>query len=201
MDARFDHSPATRSGTPLGRTIEAREFRDVLGHLPTGVVVVAAFGHDGPSGMAANSITSVSLDPPLIAVCPARTSTTWPAIREAGRFCVSVLAEHDEQTSRRFALRGADRFAGVAWHQRVAGPGLDQAVAWIDCELDTEHVAGDHTIALGRVIDVAAAAGERALIFFRGHYGRFVPAERAPAGKDDNETTVLRRLHTGRVER
>lgn len=184
MDARFDHSPATRSATPLGRIIESREFRDVLGHLPTGVVVVAAFGPDGPTGMAANSLTSVSLDPPLIAVCPARTSTTWPSIRETGRFCVSVLAEHDERTSRRFALRGADRFAGVAWHRRAAGPGLDQAVAWIDCELSVEHIAGDHTIALGRVIDVAAAARPRALIFFRGHYGRFVPADPDPAGKD-----------------
>jgi 3-hydroxy-9,10-secoandrosta-1,3,5(10)-triene-9,17-dione monooxygenase reductase component len=156
--------------------IEPVRFRDVLGHLPTGVTIVAAHGREGPVGMAVNSVTSVSLDPPMILVCPARTSTTWPAIREAGRFCVNVLSCHHEDLTRRFAVK-ADRFAGVAYESRPAGPALSDAVAWIECEHEAEHPAGDHFVVIARVtgLDVAPAGPLEPLVFFRGHYGSFVP--------------------------
>jgi len=149
----------------------------VLGHLPTGVVVVAARSRDGLVGMAANSITSVSLQPQLVSICPARSSTTWPRIRAAGRFCISILADHHEQTSRQFAA-GGDRFAGVPWHDRISGPALDDAVAWLDCEMHAEFAAGDHTIVVAHVLDLGAADDGRALVFFRGRYGGFTPNER-----------------------
>lgn len=156
----------------------ALQFRRVLGNLPTGVVVIAARTRDGLVGMAANSITSVSLEPRLISICAARTSTTWPRIRGAGRFCVSILADHHEQASRQFAASGVDRFAGLQWHDRPGGPALDDAVAWLDCEVYAEYAAGDHTIVLARVKDLGAAEDGRALVFFRGRYGRFVSNER-----------------------
>ena len=102
-------------------------FREVLGHLPTGVVVVTANHASGPVGMSSNSFTSVSLKPPLVLFCPAKDSTTWPKIATTGAFAVNVFAAHHEQVSRRFAQRGVDRFAGIAWHQRAAGPALDDA--------------------------------------------------------------------------
>ncbi|MDH6219514.1 flavin reductase family protein [Streptomyces pseudovenezuelae] len=160
---------------PGPRNIDPIEFRNVLGHLPTGVVVLAANAAGQPVGMAANSITSVSLVPPLIAVCAAHTSSTWPLIRHEQRFCVSVLASHHEQISRQFSRSGTDRFAGISWHHRDAGPALDDAIAWLDCELVTEHDAGDHTIAVARVLNLASAQDGRALVFFRGQYGRFEP--------------------------
>jgi 3-hydroxy-9,10-secoandrosta-1,3,5(10)-triene-9,17-dione monooxygenase reductase component len=155
--------------------IEPAEYRRVLGHLPTGVTVITADGDAGPVGMAANSITSVSIDPPLILFCPARSSTTWPALRAAGRFCVNVLAGHHEELSRKFALRHVDRFADIPWSARPGGPGLDEAVAWIDCHLRDEHEAGDHTIAVADVLGIEAAAGAEPLVFFRGAYGTFRP--------------------------
>src|SRR5579872_4529511 len=115
--------------------IEPDRFRHVLGHLPTGVTVVTAHAPGGPIGLSANSVTSVSLDPPLLLVCPARTSLTWPVIRGIGRFCVNVMARHHEPTVRRFAVRGIDRFEGTSYHDRASGPALDDAIAWIDCEL------------------------------------------------------------------
>ena len=151
--------------------IDPDDFRRVLGHLPTGVSVITANGPEGPVGMAANSVTSVSLDPPLILFCPALSSTTWPQLRAAGRYCVNVLAHHHEELARAFARRGHDRFAGVAHAERPAGPGLEEAVAWIDCELRDEHPAGDHTIVVGEVIGIEAASERRALVFFRGAYG------------------------------
>jgi 3-hydroxy-9,10-secoandrosta-1,3,5(10)-triene-9,17-dione monooxygenase reductase component len=155
------------------RKPDTTEYRRVLGHLPTGVTVLTAFAADGtPAGLAANSLTSVSLDPPLILVCPAKTSTTWPAIRAAGTFCVNVMAGHHERLCRRFAQRDVDRFAGVGWHARPAGPALDDAIAWLQCEITEEHDAGDHTVVLAAVREVEAADGIP-LVFFKGRYGTF----------------------------
>ena len=154
------------------RSLESA-FRDVLGHLPTGVTVVTALGDDGPVGMAANSVTSLSLEPPLVLFCPAKSSTTWPSIRATGSFCINVMASHHEPAVRRFALRGADRFAGVAWAPRPSGPALDDALAVIECTLDAEHDGGDHTIAIGAVTALEARQRTLPLIFFQGRYGRF----------------------------
>lgn len=157
-------------------------FRNVLGHLPTGVVVIAANGPAerpeeglGRAGIAVNSFTAVSLDPALVSVCVARTSSTWPRIRAAGRFCISILADHHEQTSRQFAAPNEDRFAGTSWHEQSAGPALDDAVAWLNCEMYAEYAAGDHTIVVARVESLSAAENGNALVFFRGKYGRFIP--------------------------
>ena len=154
--------------------IEAERYRQVLGHLPTGVTVVTANGADAPLAMSANSVTSVSLEPPLILFCPAKSSTTWPGIRDSGRFCVNVFAAHHEEASRRFSARGVDRFAGVKWHPRGSGPALDDAVAWIECTIDAVHEAGDHLIVVGAVdeLDMRDADVEP-LVFFRGRYGSF----------------------------
>jgi flavin reductase (DIM6/NTAB) family NADH-FMN oxidoreductase RutF len=154
--------------------IDAQRFRQVLGHLPTGVTVVTAHGRDGPVAMSANSVTSVSLEPPMILFCPAKSSSTWPVMSESGRFCVNVFAAHHEEASRRFSARGVDRFAGVAWHPRPSGPALDDAVAWIECTIDAVHEAGDHLIVVGAVDELDmhdAPVGP--LVFFRGRYGSF----------------------------
>jgi 3-hydroxy-9,10-secoandrosta-1,3,5(10)-triene-9,17-dione monooxygenase reductase component len=154
--------------------ISGEAFRHVLGHLPTGVTVITAHGDDGPTGMAANSVTSVSLDPPLILFCPAKTSETWPGIRDAGRFCVNIMAGHHEETTRRFARKNIDRFDGVAYSERDTGPALDDAVAWIECTLRQEHDAGDHTIVVADVRAIEAAPDGAPLVFFRGRYGTFL---------------------------
>lgn len=158
--------------------IDPGHFRSVLAHLPTGVTVITAYGEDGnPVGMAANSVTSVSLDPPLILLCPAKSSTTWPAIRAASGFCVNVMAGHHEEVTRRFAAKGIDRWAGLEYTERPTGPALDDAVAWIECRPQDEHDAGDHTIVVGRVVAIEATSGPdaEALVFFRGSYGSFRP--------------------------
>jgi flavin reductase (DIM6/NTAB) family NADH-FMN oxidoreductase RutF len=153
------------------QTIEGETFRQVLGHLPTGVTIITANGGADRVGMAANSVTSVSIEPPLILFCPARSSTTWPLIREAGRFCVNVLASHHAELSVLFSRRGVDRFKDVPFKDRWAGPVLDDAVAWLGCELYDEHEAGDHTIVVARVRELEAARDQTPLVFFQGRYG------------------------------
>lgn len=125
--------------------------------------------------MACNSVTSVSLDPPLISFCLARTSETWPALRSAGHFCINFMAEHHEDLIHRFASKTGDRFADVHHHARQSGPALDDAVAWLDCELRAEHEAGDHFIVLAEVVALDAEPDAAPIIFFRGHYGAFAP--------------------------
>lgn len=154
---------------------DPQRFRQVFGQLPTGVTVVTATLAGEPVGMAANSVTSVSLEPPLLLICPARSSTTWPSLRAAGGFCVNVLAHGHEAVSRRFAASGIDRFEGVPWHPRPRGPALDEANAWIDCEIEAEHDAGDHTVVIARVLDLDVSGGYRPLVFFGGRYGTFAP--------------------------
>ncbi|TFY23802.1 flavin reductase family protein, partial [Escherichia coli] len=133
-------------------------YRDVLGNYPTGVVVITAIDTGGnPAGMAVGSFTSVSLDPPLVAFLPDKSSTSFPKIRTANGFCVNVLAADQEDVCRGFAMRGGDKFAGVEWKPTLSGaPRLEGVSAWIDCEFESITEAGDHYIVLGRVLELDA---------------------------------------------
>lgn len=159
--------------------IDQRQFRDTLGSFATGVVVVTGMDQGEPVGFAAQSFTSLSLDPPLVGVCPARTSTSWPRIRAGGSFAVNILAASQRSVCDGFARSGGDKFAGLTWRPGPTGaPLLEGVIAWIDCDLHEELDAGDHTIAVGRVralqVEDAEAGG---LLFFRGGYGAFAAAD------------------------
>ncbi len=163
--------------------VDPAVMRDVLGHFVSGVTVVTAMAADGPVGFTCQSFSSLSLDPPLVAFAPARTSRTWPQLREAGRFCVNVLADSQSGLSRQFARSGADKYAGVQWSPSPHGsPVLADVVAWIDSELWAEYDGGDHTIVVARVLDLGADASRTPLLFHRGAYGlqqaRLEPEER-----------------------
>ncbi len=163
-------APATAPG------LEAAVFRHVLGHVPTGVVVVTAAPPGGPVGLSVGSFVSVSLQPPLVAFCPNRLSWSWSGIRRAGAFCVNVLAEDQEALCRRFAGRGTDKFRGVGWTPAPTGsPRLGRVLAWIDCDIEAVHEAGDHQICVGRVRQLEVEREDGPLVFCRGGYGRFEP--------------------------
>ena len=152
---------------------DGRVFRNTLSQFCTGVVVATGCLNGEPAGFAAQSFTSLSLDPPLVAVCPAKTSTSWPKLRSSGSFCINVLSATQKIVCDQFAKPG--KFADVIWHVGVTGsPILDGIIAYIDCDLEGEHDAGDHIIAVGRVreLQILDATAEP-LLFFRGTYGRF----------------------------
>ncbi|MEX2100781.1 MAG: flavin reductase family protein [Acidimicrobiia bacterium] len=159
-------------------TPDDRRFRDVFGHFATGVTIVTAMNGDEPVGMAANSFTSLSLDPPLVLFCVAESSSTWPKMKDAGNFAVNILGEDHEGMSRLFAQKGADRFGQTAWHCGVSGaPVLDEAIAYIDCEFEAEYPGGDHNIIVCRVLDLDMREGARPLLFFKGSYSKMHPGE------------------------
>jgi flavin reductase (DIM6/NTAB) family NADH-FMN oxidoreductase RutF len=139
--------------------------------VPTSVVVVTGLNAQGTAfGITIGSFASVSLDPPLVGFFPGVRSQSWAAIRESGRFCVNVLGSHQEEACWRFAKEGDDKFAGVEWLPSEGGsPVLPGSIAWIDCEIDSETVMGDHTCVVGRVTSLDHAEEvENAMVFFRG---------------------------------
>ncbi|GAB2608442.1 putative oxidoreductase [Paractinoplanes abujensis] len=158
--------------------LEPTRLRQVFGAFPTGVTVVAAEVGGVPLGMAASSFVSVSLDPPLVSVCVARTSGTWPRLRRAVRVGVSVLGVHQEQICRRLSARGADRFAGLT--RRTSPDGailIEEASAWLDCAIEREIPAGDHDIVLLRVHDLDADPLTAPLVFHGSRYRRLHAGE------------------------
>lgn len=151
-----------------------------MGRFCTGVVVVTGACEGRPSGFAAQSFVSLSLDPPLVAVCPARSSTSWPRIRRAGVFGINILKAEQRSVCTHFARSGGDKFRDLSWQSSAAGaPVLADSLGFIECRLAVEYQAGDHTIAVGRVTGLCGF--ERSgtpLLFFAGSYGAF----EAPGG-------------------
>ena len=158
--------------TERGNAVLAqRSFRDVLGRFTTGVVLVTAQTREGPAGMAVNSFTSVSLDPPLVALCAAFSSTTWPFIRATGGFAITILRDQHEELCRIFSTRGAERFKGRDWAFTRAGhPIPADGLGWLDCRIATIHPAGDHELVIAEAIEGAVADQGSPLVF---HAGRF----------------------------
>lgn len=154
--------------------IDPSHFRHVLGHLPTGVSVVTT-QHDGvPVGFAVGSVTSVSLQPPIVSFSASTNSSTTAHVLATGVFCVNVLGAEGEELCRRFASRDGDRFAGVGWQPSGNGtPRLTEAIAHVDCEVHSSVEVGDHRVVFGAVTDLAVDHDGGPLVFYRGGYGRF----------------------------
>ncbi len=156
--------------------IDSDQFRAVLGNYPTGVAVVTGMDAAGePLGMVVGTFTSVSLNPPLVAFLPMKTSRTFNSLREASaRFCINMLAADQEAICRTLASPGERKFASVKWHASPGGnPIIDGAVAWIDCEYASVVDGGDHHIVLGAVKDMGLERDALPLLFFQRGYGRF----------------------------
>jgi flavin reductase (DIM6/NTAB) family NADH-FMN oxidoreductase RutF len=150
----------------------AGALRSALGRFPTGVALVTAALGGEPAGLIVNSLTSVSLEPPLISFCPSRRSLTWARMRRTQRFGVNVLARRHEGFARHASRRGADRFAGVDWEPGPGGaPLLTDALAALECDTVAEHPAGDHWIVVGRVVNLRISPVDDPLVFFVGAFG------------------------------
>ena len=170
-DMIMDTTPGSATSDLALSTIEPQDFRRVLGQFLTGVAVISAMDGEEPVGLTVGSFFSVSLDPPLVGFCAAHSSKTWPVIRRSGRFCVNVLAADQEGVCRSFARTGADKFSGVGWALSDGGcPRIDDVIAWIDCDIEVIHGAGDHEICIGRVRALDAPRTSVPLPFFRGRH-------------------------------
>jgi flavin reductase (DIM6/NTAB) family NADH-FMN oxidoreductase RutF len=154
---------------------DPRALRDVMGRFATGITVITSAG-DAAHGMTANSFSSVSLDPPLVLVCLARTTAMHGIVVANGGFAVNVLGAEQEEVARHFASRdrpaGIAQFDAVDWvaGPRTGAPLLTGSLAWLECELGEIYDGGDHSIFLGRVVGLGRGTGREALLFFGGAY-------------------------------
>ncbi len=147
-------------------------LRRVAGTFATGVTAITTLVDGEPQGCAANAVTSLSLDPPLMLVCLAQSSKTHASLKESRVFGINILDQSPESRAlcRRFASQAADKFAGVEFRQgKIAVPILARAMSWLECELVDSHDSGDHTIFIGRVLS-AGDAQRLPLLFFRGKF-------------------------------
>lgn len=153
--------------------VDPTVFRQVLGHFCTGVTIITGLDDSGaPAGLACQSFTSLSLDPPLVLICPGRDSTSWPRIERAGRFTVNVLAEDQRDVSVAFGSRTGAKFDAAPWHVTSAGAVvLENVLAWLYCDIDAAYDGGDHKIVVGAVREMRIQRDHGPLLFFRGGYG------------------------------
>ena len=149
-----------------------QDFRNALGCFATGVTVVTCQSSHGPLGMTVNSFTSVSLDPPLILWCPAKTSLRFQAFTEVERFAIHMLADDQQEVCLRFARDGLN-FDSIALEENGDGPPvISGSLAVLECARHTVHDSGDHAIIVGRVTGAIVNPGEP-LLFSKGRFGAF----------------------------
>lgn len=168
------------AGTPpdhdAAEPVGVQDLKSVMGHFATGVAVVTAMEDAGPVGVTCQTFLSLSLDPPLVALAPSKSSTSWPKIRAAGQFCVNILASSQVRVCRAFARSGGYKFEGVEWVQGLTGsPVILGSLAWVECRLELAHDAGDHELIVGRVVSLAAGEGEP-LLYYRSQFASIGPA-------------------------
>jgi flavin reductase (DIM6/NTAB) family NADH-FMN oxidoreductase RutF len=179
---------------------DPRALRDAFGAFLTGVTVVTAHDAAGrPVGFTANSFASLSLDPPLLLVCLARTSRNFQTLTNAGGFAVNILAEHQKDVSNTFARPVEDRFAGLDWHRGPHGsPVLGGVAAWFDCALSEVVDGGDHVILIGRV-EAFENGKANGLGYARGGYFAPALAQKAVAAAGGDVTAGAVAIRRGEV--
>jgi 3-hydroxy-9,10-secoandrosta-1,3,5(10)-triene-9,17-dione monooxygenase reductase component len=155
--------------------LDQARFREVLGHFATGITIVTALEDGVPVGFSCQSFAALSLDPPMVVLAPARSSTSWPRIARAGAFCVNILSEDQEAVCRAFAVSGGNKFDGIGWFPGpvTGSPVIDGSLAVVECELGQIFEGGDHEIVTGLVVALEVGDGQP-LLFYRGGFGRFV---------------------------
>lgn len=154
-------------------SIDSSHFREALGHYASGITVISSRIDGEPVGFTCQSFYSVSIAPPLVSFSVMSSSYSYPKISRAGRFAVNILSNKQVWISNQFARRGEDKWHGVEWMESTLGnPLIAGCLHWLDCEIHSEHAAGDHLIVIGEVkaLSLKAAAAKQPLLYYKGQY-------------------------------
>lgn len=147
-------------------------FRRAMSRFSTGVAVITTRVADGPAGMTASAVASLSMDPLQLLVCIGTKLPTCRAITESGYFAVNILGEGQEHLATRFATRRTDKFAGVPLRADSDIPVLTDAIAHFVCAVGGTLPGGDHTIVVGDVLTCDHVPGTSPLVYFASSFGR-----------------------------
>jgi len=171
---------------PLMRVTEAAMFKEAMSRFPSGVVVATTRDAAGRAwGFTASSFSSVSMDPPLVLVCLAKTAECHEAFDSTQWFAISVLSADDQATAATFSKRGADKFANAGFEADERGsPLLPSAVVALTCQKFDVYDCGDHSVIVGRVTATKLGSGNHPMVYAGRKFGRFTvdarPGELAP---------------------
>lgn len=158
-------------------SFDSREFRNAMGSFSTGVTVISVNTEDGVHAMTANSITSVSLDPPILLICIDHKANSLDLIKKVGTFGVNILKEEQIDISRIFAKQKVEEEPEFAFETIDNGaPLLKDSLVNLDCKVVQEVEAGDHTVFFGEVLNLNNNEGNP-LCFFRGQYRYLLDTE------------------------
>lgn len=168
------------------QAIDPAVQRQVFGSVPKGVTAITGLAGDGsPRGFVVATFQSLSLDPPLVTFCVDKSSSTWPTLRSLGRFTANILSTEQAPVCRALSRKGDEKFRGIDYRESPLGtPRITGSAAWIDCEVLSEVVAGDHYMIVGSIEELVPGEGE-ALVYRGGTFGEFFqwpdPAETGKA--------------------
>jgi flavin reductase (DIM6/NTAB) family NADH-FMN oxidoreductase RutF len=151
-------------------------LRQAFGCFPSGVTAFCGLLDGVAEGMAASSFTSVSLDPALVSVCVANTSTTWPKLAKLDRLGLSVLAGDHAPIARALASKTGDRFDGVDWTATDSGAVfVHGATLWLECAPFKRVAAGDHEIVVLQIVALAMYPDVAPMVFHRSNFHELAP--------------------------
>lgn len=153
--------------------MDDRLFRDAMGKFATGVTVLLTENEGETHGMTANGFMSVSLDPKLVLISIGHKAKFLEKVSQSKKYTVNILAEDQEHYSRHFAGKPGE---AVEFETLAELPVLKGAIAQIACEVVSEHVEGDHTLFIGRVVDLRLE-DKNPLLFFSGKYRQLTEIE------------------------
>ncbi len=167
---------AGESGADLGQ-----QFRQAMAEFPAGVTIATTSDADGRWwGFTASAFCSLSLDPALVVLCIARSAECFPAFMESRRFAVHIATRDHVDLARRFATRGADKFAGDAFVLSERGlPILREGATVLECSLDAAHDGGDHVILVGRV-EATSVSGQPPVVYVDRQFHSLTPLPASP---------------------
>lgn len=152
-------------------SFDSKLQRKILGHFATGVTVVTTGEGSARTGLTANAVASLSLDPPLVLVAVDNRSASRDDLKANRSFAINILALEQEEVSRRFATPGPKDFSGLTWKTAVTGaPVLADALGWVDCRLHSVLAGGDHEIFVGEIVAGECREGGSPLLYFAGKY-------------------------------
>jgi flavin reductase (DIM6/NTAB) family NADH-FMN oxidoreductase RutF len=171
----FAFEPSAELSSHQLDNVERRNFRNALGHYPTGITVVTALTDNGTRiGLTVNSFTSVSLHPPLILFAVALRAASAPVFQRGVRFAVNLLAAHQTDLAQNFARSHPDKFAGIDCVDGQGGvPLLPDCSGWLECLVHDVHPSGDHLLIVGRVDRFGHYEEAEPLLYHRGQYKVF----------------------------
>ncbi len=174
------------TGVPVGEVMtaiatpsfEQAELRQAFACFPSGVTAVCGMLGDNPQGIAASSFTSVSLEPPLVSVCVAHSSATWPKLAERTTLGISVLAQDHTEVAKSLSRKIGDRFTGVSWEAAESGAVfVHGSTLWLECSVHTQLPAGDHDIVLLRILAIQSYPDVAPMVFHGSQYRQLAPSE------------------------